>query len=99
MKLDNPHLQRFENLVSMFFERAERGGDAPFLWQKQDRVWTAQSWTQVAEQVANLSYKLRHLGLRPGDRVVLISENRPEWCIADLAIMAAGCLSCWPWAP
>ncbi|MFX6834687.1 AMP-binding protein, partial [Acinetobacter baumannii] len=26
----------------------------------------------------------------PGDRVALVSENRPEWCIADLAIMAAG---------
>lgn len=30
------------------------------------------------------------LGLNPGDRVALVSENRPEWCIADHAIMAAG---------
>ena len=29
----------------------------------------------------------------PGDRVVLVSENRPEWLIADLAIMAAGCVT------
>lgn len=93
MKLDNPHLQRFDNLVSMFFERAGRGGDAPFLWHKKDRVWTAQSWNEVADQVATLSHKLRHMGLRKGDRVVLISENRPEWCIADLAIMAAGCIT------
>jgi long-chain acyl-CoA synthetase len=33
------------------------------------------------------------LGLAAGDRVVLVSENRPEWCIADLAIMAAGCVT------
>jgi long-chain acyl-CoA synthetase len=33
---------------------------------------------------------LRGLGLNPGDRVMLVSENRPEWCIADIAIMAAG---------
>jgi long-subunit acyl-CoA synthetase (AMP-forming) len=33
---------------------------------------------------------LRDIGLKEGDRVVLVSENRPEWCIADLAIMAAG---------
>ena len=32
-------------------------------------------------------------GLAPGDRVVLVSENRPEWLIADLAIMAAGCIT------
>src|SRR5690606_14250663 len=33
---------------------------------------------------------LRALGLEQGDRVMLVSENRPEWAIADLAIMAAG---------
>jgi long-chain acyl-CoA synthetase len=33
---------------------------------------------------------LRGLGLKDGDRVALVSENRPEWCMADLAIMAAG---------
>ena len=33
---------------------------------------------------------LRARGIAPGDRVLLVSENRPEWLIADLAIMAAG---------
>ena len=33
------------------------------------------------------------MGLQPGERVALVSENRPEWCIADLAIMAAGCVT------
>ena len=33
------------------------------------------------------------MGLEPGDRVMLVSENRPEWLIADLAIMAAGCVT------
>ena len=32
-------------------------------------------------------------GSKPGDRVMLVSENRPEWLIADLAIMAAGCVT------
>ncbi len=40
-----------------------------------------------------LAENLRGLGLKEGDRVVLVSENRPEWCIADLAIMAAGCIT------
>lgn len=93
MKIENPHLQRFDNLVAMFFDRARRGGNAPFLWHKQDRIWVSQSWDEVAQQVATLSHKLRNMGLRRGDRVVLVSENRPEWCIADLAIMAAGCIT------
>ncbi|MEO7689482.1 MAG: AMP-dependent synthetase/ligase, partial [Sphingomonas sp.] len=33
------------------------------------------------------------IGLVPGDRVMLVAENRPEWCISDLAIMAAGCIT------
>jgi long-chain acyl-CoA synthetase len=40
-----------------------------------------------------LAESLRGLGLVDGDRVLLVSENRPEWCIADLAIMAAGCIT------
>ena len=93
MKLDNPHLDHFPSLVAMFFDRAARGGDDPFLWHKADRAWQAQSWREVAEQVAALAHNLRELGLKEGDRVVLVSENRPEWCIADLGIMAAGCIT------
>lgn len=93
MKLENPHLDHFPSLVAMFYDRAARGGDDPFLWRKADRVWQPLSWREVAEQVAALAHNLRELGLRDGDRVVLVSENRPEWCIADLAIMAAGCVT------
>ena len=93
MKLENPHLDHFPSLVAMFFDRAARGGEDPFLWRKADRAWQPLSWRQVANQVSALAHNLRELGLKPGDRVVLISENRPEFCIADLAIMAAGCIT------
>lgn len=93
MKLENPHLDHFPSLVAMFFDRAEKGGEDPFLWRKADRTWQPLSWRQVANQVAALAHNLRELGLKEGDRVVLVSENRPEWCIADLGIMAAGCIT------
>ena len=83
-------LERFDNLVQMFFLRAREKGDAPFLWAKTGGEWVATSWTEAAEQVASLAAALKKLGLKPGDRVMLVSENRPEWCISDLAIMAAG---------
>ncbi len=86
-------LERFPNLVAMFFARARTGGDAPFLWRKQERAWTAISWAEAARQVASLAAGLRAIGLVPGDRVMLVSENRPEWCLSDLAIMAAGCVT------
>ncbi|ATE63480.1 AMP-dependent synthetase/ligase [Rhizorhabdus dicambivorans] len=86
-------LERFPNLVTMFFVRAAEKGDAPFLWAKQDGAWTPTSWAEVARRVASLATALKAQGLKPGDRVVLVSENRPEFCIADLAIMAAGCIT------
>ena len=85
--------EHFPNLVSMFFERAREGGDKPFLWRKAGGTWHSTSWAEAAQQVASLATALADLGLAPGDRVMLVSENRPEWCIADLAIMAAGCVT------
>jgi long-chain acyl-CoA synthetase len=85
--------EHFPNLVTMFFARAAEKGDAPFLWAKIDKAWRPTSWRETAEQVAALAQALKRIGLRRGDLVMLVSENRPEWCIADLAIMAAGCVT------
>jgi long-chain acyl-CoA synthetase len=87
------HLEHFPNLVTMFFTRAREKGDAPFLWAKRDGAWIPTSWREAAETVARLAAGLKEIGLSPGDRVMLVSENRPEWLIADLAIMASGCIT------
>lgn len=80
----------FPNLVTMFFTRARALGDAPFLWRKEAGEWRSLSWRETARQVAAMAQALKAHGLRRGDTVMLVSENRPEFCIADLAIMAAG---------
>ena len=82
--------EKFQNLVAMFFERARERGDAPFLSAKHDGAWRAITWREAADRVCLMAEALRGLGLKDGDRVALVSENRPEWCLADLAIMAAG---------
>ena len=82
--------EHFPNLLTMFFTRARERGDAPFLSRKVEGEWRHTSWREAAQQVACLSDGLRKLGLERGDRIMLVSENRPEWCIADLAIMAGG---------
>lgn len=82
-----------KNLVELFLNRAEGHGESPFLWAKHDGQWQSISWAEAARQVCLLAEGLRRLGLKDGDRVILVSENRPKWCIADLAIMAAGCIT------
>ncbi|MCE7795161.1 AMP-dependent synthetase/ligase [Sphingobium sufflavum] len=85
--------EHFPNLTTMFFARAAEEGDRPFLRVKRDGDWSVQSWAAVARDVAALAAGLRAQGVQPGDRVMLVSENRPEFCIADLAIMAAGAVT------
>jgi long-chain acyl-CoA synthetase len=86
-------LEHFDNLVSLFLTRAAEKGDKPFLWAKRDGEWRSTSWSDAARQVAALAESLKRIGLQRGDRVALVSENRPEWLIADLGIMAAGCVT------
>lgn len=86
-------LERFENLVSLFLARALENGDKPFLWAKREGGWQSISWLEASRQVAALAEGLKRIGMMPGDRVALVSENRPEWLIADLGIMAAGCIT------
>jgi long-chain acyl-CoA synthetase len=78
------------NLVELFCRAAKRGADQPFLWAKHEGVYRAWSWRRVAREMQLLRRALLAQGLNQGDRVLLVAENRPEWLIADIAIMAAG---------
>ncbi len=80
----------WDNLVSLFFAQAERLGERPFLWKKVNGTFECQTWREIAARVSALARGLRHLGVGRGDRVVIVSENRPAWLISDIAIMAAG---------
>ena len=75
------------NLVELFLSRADQKGSAPFLAAKQNGEWVTRSWQETADQICLIAENLRKLGLKRGDRVCIVSENRPEWCIADIAIM------------
>lgn len=91
--VDISDLPMRRNLVELLLARADDRGDAPFLWAKHGGGWQPISWAEAVRRVCCLAESLRELGLKEGDRVMLVSENRPEWCIADFAIMAAGCIT------
>jgi long-chain acyl-CoA synthetase len=81
------------SLPAMFFEQAARLGGRPFLWAKRDGGYRAKSWEAAARDARHLAQGLRGLGVGRGDRVALVAENRPEWVVADLAIMSAGAVT------
>ncbi len=81
------------NLVEMFKRSAARRGDGPFLWARGQGSYAAWSWTRSADEIALIARCLAQLGIRRGDRVLIMAENRPEWCVADLAILTAGAVT------
>lgn len=85
--------ERATSLPAIFFEQAQRLGERPFLWAKQEGAYRPWSWSRVAREVRRAALGLAGLGVGPGDRVLLVSENRPEWFVADFAIMALGAIT------
>ena len=78
-------------LTALFFEAMDRYRDRPVMFRtKRDGVWLEISPRVFEEQVHDASLGLRELGLNPGDRVALLSENRPEWAAIDFATLTAG---------
>ena len=81
------------SLPAMFFANTAEIGDRGFLWERCDGAWKPVSGAKARSDAAALSNALKSLGVVKGDRIALISENRPEWLIADIGIMAAGAIS------
>ena len=77
------------SLTAMFFELAQRHGDRPLVWAKSGGVYREWTWREVEGQVRLLARALRARGVKDGERVVLVSENRPEWLIAAMAPLSA----------
>ena len=87
------NFDKFNSVVSLFDQQASFHNNNPYLWKKKNSKFVSLSWNQVRDQVEAVAKGLINIGILKGDRVVIISENRPEWQIADLAIMAIGGIS------
>ena len=84
--------RKINSLVELFFSKYEEISsisDKPFLKWLKDNNKDFLTWKQVESKIQILSVYLRE-NLNKGDRCILLSENRPEWLISDIAIMNAG---------
>jgi long-chain acyl-CoA synthetase len=77
----------------MFFEKSKEMKDKPYLWKKNNNKFESLSWEEIELSVKSVARSLIGLGILKGDRVIILSENRPEWQIADLAIMSIGAIT------
>ncbi len=81
-------------LPAAFFEQVRKRGDALALRHKERGVWKRVSWNDYGAQVRKVASALAAFGLRRGENVAILGENRPEWLYCHLGIMAAGGTTC-----
>ena len=81
-----------KSLPGIFFEQANSLKDKPLFWSKKEGFWEGVTWSDAAVQVKKLASVLQSYGVKKGDRVLIASENRPEWAISDLAVMSLGAI-------
>ena len=87
------NIRETNSLVELFFNKLEETDNKkPFLKWLNPKHNHQYNWEEVAEKIFKLSNKIKSL-IEEGDRCLLLSENRPEWLIADIAIMNAGGIS------
>ena len=76
-------------LNDIFYAIVERGQDRLMLF-RQESGWTPIGTREFYRNVAGMARALRRWGLNQGDRVAILSENRPEWTVADFASLLLG---------
>ena len=90
---------RMDTLCGIFHNQALRYGDqVELLRAKFDKngnpsnEWHSRTWKETRDEAIALAKGLMVLGLNKGDRIVIFSESRPRWIIADQAIQACGAI-------
>jgi long-chain acyl-CoA synthetase len=89
----------YRNLTEMLRLQAVRLGPRPAVRFKRHGVYHDLSWEQYRADVVACAAALAEAGVQPGDRVGMLSENRLEWLIVDMGILAAGAVNVPPHAP
>ena len=86
-------VKNHKSLPALLVKNAQRFGDGRVaLREKEFGIWQSVTWKQYLEHVRDFSLGLISLGLKPGESLGVIGDNRPEWVYAELAAQAAGAI-------
>jgi len=81
-------------LYELYQSQADKFKDSPFLFRiNKDKSTNALTWVETSRQINLLAQYLAKQSVSKGDRVMLLSEGRPEWMISDLSILAVNAIT------
>ncbi|WP_167632083.1 AMP-dependent synthetase/ligase [Mariprofundus ferrooxydans] len=93
MQIDLSTIVGAENLPALMFMTATRCAAEPAQWYKENGVYLPITYAQMASNVRYLACGLIRAGIKAGDRIAILMENRPEWAAIDYAILSVGAVS------
>ncbi len=79
------------SVPALFREAVRERGTRTAMRHKRRGIWEAVSWADYAAAVREVGCALLACGLQRGDRIAILSDNRPEWLYVDLGAQSAGC--------
>ena len=79
--------------MGVYFRQAERLEGRVILRHWQGDSWQDLTWGEMRKRALGVAAKLVELGVKPGERVILMSENRLEWLIADVGVQVAAAVT------
>src|SRR5256712_12839822 len=82
------------SVPALFAEQVERQGDRLAIRFKEYGIWHRVTWRQYGEEVHRVAAALLAFGLRHGENVAVLAENRPEWLYCHLGIQTGGGGTC-----
>lgn len=80
----------FSTVPQWWRDRCREGGERPVLRQKRRGLWTTVTWAGWYAQSRGIGLGLADAGVRPGEVVSILADNRAEWLVVDLAAQAMG---------
>src|SRR5437762_1137438 len=86
-------LDGFETVPALFWHRVTTRPDKVALREKDRGIWKAYTWGQYGEAAKAIGSGLIALGLQPGERAAILSDNNKEWLFCDLGVLCAAGVS------
>ena len=82
----------YKTIPELFLETLKKYPNKPALLYKKEGVFFPITYKELSQKVQIFSSALQKLGIEEKDKIAILSENRPEWVISDLAIMSIGAI-------
>jgi long-chain acyl-CoA synthetase len=93
MSIDTSNIDAANSLPEAFFHTAKQHAAIPAQWYRKQGEYLPITYAQLATRIRHVAAGLIKAGIKAGDRVGLLMENRPEWAVADYAILSIGAVT------